>query len=94
MRDARAMWLLFNFAALILRSALAVIRSRGEQAIVELALRQQLATCLQKRSKPPLTPLDRAFWVALSRPNAAQIAMLTRRMPDFGDRRPALRLVG
>ena len=61
------MWVLLNFAALILRSALAAFRSRGEQAIVELALRQQLATSLQKRSRPPLTPLDRAFWVALSR---------------------------
>jgi transposase InsO family protein len=50
-----------------LRCALAFLRSRREQAIVELALRQQLATYAQKRSRPTLTPLDRAFWVALSR---------------------------
>jgi hypothetical protein len=31
----------------------------SEQAIVELALRQQLATYSQKRSKPKITPLDR-----------------------------------
>jgi transposase InsO family protein len=35
--------------------------------MVELALRQQLATYAQKQTKPKLTPLDRAFWVALSR---------------------------
>jgi transposase InsO family protein len=51
----------------LLRSALAFFRSRNEQAIVELALRQQLATYAQTGSKPRLTPLDRAFWVALFR---------------------------
>jgi transposase InsO family protein len=56
-----------NFATLLLRCVLAFFRSRREQAIVELALRQQLATYAQKRSKPRLTRLDRAFWVALSR---------------------------
>ena len=56
-----------NFATLLLRCILAFFRSRQEQAIVELALRQQLATYAQKRSKPRLTPLDRAFWVALFR---------------------------
>ncbi len=58
---------LLNFAVLLLRCAPAFLRSRRKQAIVELALRQQLATYAQKRSKPRLTPLDRAFWVALSR---------------------------
>jgi len=50
-----------------LRCTLAFFRSRREQAIVELALRQQLATYAQKRSRPTVTPLDRAFWVALCR---------------------------
>ncbi len=58
---------LLNFAMLLLGCVLAFFRTRNEQAIVELALRQQLATYAQKRSKPRLTPLDRAFWVALSR---------------------------
>jgi putative transposase len=58
---------LLNFATLLLRCILAFLRSRREQAIVELALRQQLATYAQKRSKPRLTPLDRVFWVALFR---------------------------
>ena len=50
-----------------LSCTLAFFRSRREQAIVELALRQQLATYAQKRSRPTVTPLDRAFWVALFR---------------------------
>jgi transposase InsO family protein len=50
-----------------LRGPISVFRSRREQAIVELALRQQLATYAQTRPRPRLTPLDRAFWVALSR---------------------------
>jgi len=34
--------------------------------IVELALRQQLAIYSQKQRRPRLSPLDRAFWAALS----------------------------
>jgi hypothetical protein len=58
---------LLHFLALILRSAPALFRSRKGQAIVELALRQQLATLSQKKSKPKITPLDRVFWAALFR---------------------------
>ncbi len=58
---------LLNFAMPLLSCVLAFFRSRKEQAIVELALRQQLATYAETRSKLRLTPLDRAFWVALSR---------------------------
>jgi hypothetical protein len=58
---------LLPFISPLLRCALAFFRSRNEQAIVELALRQQLATYAQTGSKPRLTPLDRAFWAALLR---------------------------
>jgi putative transposase len=51
----------------ILRSVHALFRSREEQAIVELALRQQLAVYAQNRSRPRLSPLDRTFGVVLSR---------------------------
>jgi transposase InsO family protein len=51
----------------LLRSLLALIRSREEQTIVELALRQQLAIYAHQRRRPKFSPLDRAFWVALSR---------------------------
>ena len=56
---------LFKFATLLLRCVLAFFRSRGEQTIVELALRQQLAAYVQARPRPRLTSLDRAFWVAI-----------------------------
>ncbi len=58
---------LLIFLASLLRSALALLRSREDQAIVELALRQQLAVYAQNRQRPRLSPLDRGFWVALSR---------------------------
>ena len=58
---------LLNLATLLLRCSLALFRSRNEQAIVELALRQQLATYAVETTRPRLTPLDRAFWVALFR---------------------------
>src|SRR5258705_8539979 len=58
---------LLTLVASILRSAIALFRSRESQAIVELALRQQLAVYVHRHPRPRLTPLDRAFWVALSR---------------------------
>jgi transposase InsO family protein len=51
----------------ILRSLPALVRGREEQAIVELALRQQLSVYSQDRPRPKLNPLNRAFWVVLSR---------------------------
>ena len=54
------------FAISLLRCLLAQFRNRQDQAIVELALRQQLAVYAQSRPRPRLSPLDRAFWVVLS----------------------------
>ena len=51
----------------MLRSCAALVRSRQDQAIVELALRQQLAIYARRHARPRIAPLDRAFWVALSR---------------------------
>ena len=42
------------------------LRSRRELVLENLALRQQLATVLQKR-RPRIRPADRAFWVVLRR---------------------------
>ena len=56
-----------DLMTVLLRSILAFFRSRNQQAIVELALRQQLATYAQTRPNPKLTRVDRAFWVALFR---------------------------
>ena len=56
-----------RFAALLRHGIAAFFRSHLEQAIIETALRQQLAAYALKRPRPKLSPLDRAFWVALSR---------------------------
>jgi len=53
-----------SLAISILRSAFALFRTRQEQAIVELALRQRLAAYAHRQPKPRLSLLDRAFWVA------------------------------
>ena len=58
---------LLNLTTLLLRCTAAFFRSRSQQAVVELALRHQLATYAQKKTQPKLTHLDRAFWVALFR---------------------------
>jgi len=42
-------------------------RTHQDQAVVELALRQQLAVYARQQRRPRLSQLDRAFWVALSR---------------------------
>jgi hypothetical protein len=58
---------LLSRAASIARSAIALFRARENQVIVELALRQQLAVYVHRHPRPRLSPLDRAFWVFLSR---------------------------
>ena len=58
---------LLNLVTLLLRCAAVFFRSHNEQAIVELTLLQQLATYTLTGSKPNITPLDRAFWIALLR---------------------------
>jgi hypothetical protein len=58
---------LATFAISLFRCVVALFRSREEQAIVELALRQQLAVYAQNHQRPRLSPLDRTFWVLLSR---------------------------
>jgi hypothetical protein len=61
------MWHLLRLATIFLCCIPAFFRSRNEQALVELALRQQLATYTQKGRKPRITPGDRIFWIVLSR---------------------------
>ncbi len=62
-----AMWPLLKFVTLLLRCIPAFFRGRNEQAIVELALRQQLAIYALRGPKPRIAPVDRAFWVLLSK---------------------------
>ena len=56
-----------RLTTIFLRCVPALFRSRNNQAIVELALRQQLATYALKGPKPLITSVDRTFWVFLSR---------------------------
>ncbi len=58
---------LLQFLTTVIRSLFALFRSRQEQAIVELALRQQLAVYALRQPRPRLSSLDRSFWVALPR---------------------------
>ncbi len=53
---------LISFIVRVLR---AVIRSRADLVIENVALRQQVATLLKQRRRPTLDNADRAFWVAL-----------------------------
>jgi putative transposase len=45
----------------------AILVTRGSLALQNLSLRQQLATYARTVRRPRLKPVDRAFWVALSR---------------------------
>ncbi len=53
------MWHLLKLATTLLRCIPAFFRCRSEQALVEFALRQQLATYSQRGPKPRITPVDR-----------------------------------
>ena len=61
-----AMWQLLKLTTIFLHCIPAFFRNRSKQAIVELALRQQLATYSQKGRRPRIAPADRTFWVFLS----------------------------
>src|SRR6266567_8549195 len=43
------------------------VRTRGELALENLALRQQLAVWKARQPRPWLTEMDRVFWIVLSR---------------------------
>ena len=49
------------------RAVITAVTDREELVLENLALWQQLAMYREKRPKPKPVPLDRAFWIALSR---------------------------
>ena len=59
---ARLLVCIISFAIRVLR---AVIRSRADLIIENVALRQQVAALMKQRRSPALDDGDRAFWVAL-----------------------------
>ena len=79
---AIAMQAPLHFVELIARCNPAFFRNRRERVIVEVALRQQLATYNQRKVKARPTSLDRAFWDTLFRlwPRWRQALVIVR--PD------------
>jgi transposase InsO family protein len=73
---------LLRLATIALRCIPAFFRSRSKQAIVELALRQQLATFSEKGHRSRITPTDRGFWVLLSRTWSGWKEVLVIVQPD------------
>src|ERR1019366_1476885 len=51
----------------IIGAVVAALRARANLVAETLALRQQLAVLRRQTSRPQLRPVDRAFWVVLSR---------------------------
>lgn len=58
---------MFGGFALVLRSLRLLCRVRGDLALENLALRQQLAALSRHHPRPRLTSVDRFFWVILRR---------------------------
>lgn len=86
-----AMRQLLNLVTIILRCVPAFFRSRSRsrsrQAIVELALRQQLATFGEKGRRPRITPADRGFRILLPRTWSGWKEVLVIVQPDTVARR-------
>ena len=57
---------MFGLLGAVVGAAVAAFRSRSSLVLENLALRQQLAV-LRVGRRPLLRPIDRAFWVVLSR---------------------------
>ena len=66
---------MFDRIALVLRWLRALCRLRGDLALENLALRQQLTVLSRRHSRPPLSSVDRFFWVML----AASLGRVDRR---------------
>ena len=58
---------MLRLIAILFHAVRALFRSRSELAVENLALRQQFAVLKTKRSRPPLSIMVRAFWIALRR---------------------------
>ena len=53
--------------ALVFRWLCALCRSRGDLALENLVLRQQLSALRRRHPRPRLTSIDRFFWVMMRR---------------------------
>ncbi len=58
---------MFAIASALLCALIDAFRPRGSLVVEILVLRQQLAVLKRRRPRPTLRPIDRAFWVLVSR---------------------------
>ena len=56
-----------QFVIFLAHGLRALLRSRADLAIENLALRQQVAVLAERRPRPRLSAMDRLFWVSLRR---------------------------
>src|SRR5262245_19121523 len=56
-----------RWLGIVLGTLRAAVRTHGELALENLALRQQLAVCKARQPRSRLSAMDRMFWVLLSR---------------------------
>jgi len=66
--------------AILVRALRAVLRSRSDLVVENLALRQQVEALKRRRPRPQLDDADRAFWVAMTAP----ISVSARTLPLGG----------
>ena len=58
---------MFELLVVLVGALRASVRARASLVAENLALRQQLAVVRRKKKRPRVVPVDRAFWVVLSR---------------------------
>jgi len=77
------MFRLFTFLTAILVSALrAILRSRSDLVLENIALRQQVEALKRRRPRPQLDDTDRAFWLAMRSAWRGWAARLILVQPD------------
>ena len=59
---------LITYSLILIATLPTLFRTGREQAVVELALQQQLASYARRQPRPRLEPVDRSFWVTLATP--------------------------
>jgi putative transposase len=57
----------FAIVSALLGGLIAAFRPRASLVVEILVLRQQLAVLKRARPRPPLRPVDRAFWIVVRR---------------------------
>ena len=73
---------MLNLLLTLLHTALSSFKSRRYLALENLALRQQLAMLKQSVKRPRVSPIDRLFWILLSKYDKKWRTMLHTLHPD------------